>query len=91
MLKCLVNPRCFGWDEVVKEGVKAWKGKKLHSNVCELALGATVYNIWKHPNNIKFCTRVNSERKRDVLVILDVIPMSLLCPSKTDVAFKITI
>ncbi len=45
MLKCFVNPICFGWDEVVKEGVKAWKGKKLHSIVCKLALGATIIII----------------------------------------------
>jgi hypothetical protein len=59
MLKCFVNPICFGWDEVVK----AWKGKKIHSIVCKLALCATVYNIWKHHNNIKFCNRVNSEEQ----------------------------
>jgi hypothetical protein len=26
MLKCLVNPICFGWNEIVKEEMKAWKG-----------------------------------------------------------------
>jgi hypothetical protein len=60
MLKCFVRPICFGWDEVVK-GVKACKDKKLHHIVCKLALGATVYNIWKFHYNIKFCNRVKFE------------------------------
>jgi hypothetical protein len=61
MVRCFISSICFDWDEVGREGVKAWKGKKLHNIACKLALGATVYNIWKHQNNIKFCNWVNSE------------------------------
>ena len=59
MHKCSVSPLCFDWDAVVCE--KAWKGKKLASIVCKSALGATVYNIWKHRNNVMFGNRLNSE------------------------------
>ena len=38
--------------------LKDWKGKILSSLVCKLALGATVYNIWKHRNNVKFGNRL---------------------------------
>jgi hypothetical protein len=31
MLKCLVIPMRFGWDEIVKDGENNWKGKKLQS------------------------------------------------------------
>lgn len=48
-----------GYGEVVREGVKAWKGRKLQGIVCRLALGATVYNIWMHRNS----NRVNSEEQ----------------------------
>lgn len=60
MHKCSVSPLCFDWDAVVCEDLKDWKGKKLASIVCKLALGATVYNIWKHRNNVMFGNRFNS-------------------------------
>jgi hypothetical protein len=45
MLKCLVIPIRFGWDEIVRDGEKNWKGKKLKSILCKLVFGAAVYNI----------------------------------------------
>jgi len=60
MLKCLVIPIRLGWDEIVKDGEKNWKGKGLK---CKLAFGATVYNIWKHQNSLKFCNNVKSEEE----------------------------
>jgi hypothetical protein len=57
MLKCLVSPIWLDWDhEVVSEGMEGEKFAKL-------AFGATVYHIWKLPNNIKFCSRVNLKSK----------------------------
>jgi hypothetical protein len=63
MLKSLVGPIWLDWDEVMREGMKAWKGKNLQCTTCKLALGATVYHIWKHQNSIKFCNRVNFEEQ----------------------------
>ena len=39
MLKSLVSPIWLDWDEVVREGMKAWNWKKLQSIVHKLALG----------------------------------------------------
>lgn len=63
MHKCSLSPFYPVWDEVVREGLKTWKGKGLYSIVCKLALGATVYSIWKHRNNVKFGNRLNSEEQ----------------------------
>lgn len=54
---------CTGWDEVVRVRLKDWKGKILSSLVCKLALVATVYNIWKHRNNVKFGNRLYTEEQ----------------------------
>jgi hypothetical protein len=61
MKKCTFKFLFSGWDEVVREGLKAWKGKSLFSIVCKLAWGATVYSIWKHRNIGKFGNRMSSE------------------------------
>jgi hypothetical protein len=46
----------------VREGLKVWKGKSLNGVVCKLAWGATVYNIWRHRNSVKFGNRLSTEQ-----------------------------
>jgi hypothetical protein len=63
MLKFLVIPIRYAWDEIMNDDEKNWKGKKLKSILCKLAFGAIVYNIWKHQNSLKFCNNVKSEEQ----------------------------
>jgi hypothetical protein len=51
-------PTC--WEDVI-EGVQHWRKKILKAYVCRLALGSTVYHMWKNRNEIKYDTHPSSE------------------------------
>jgi hypothetical protein len=46
------NPQ-ISWDEVVVFGAQELKECGLKTSLCQLSLGAVVYNLWKHHNDIK--------------------------------------
>lgn len=73
MEKCSLCSCYTGWDEVVRIGVKDWKGKSLCIVICKLTLGATVYHIWKHRNNVKFGNCLYTEEQILKKICWDVI------------------
>ncbi|GLT52885.1 hypothetical protein SLA2020_261960 [Shorea laevis] len=52
-------PTC--WEDVIEEGMQHWRKKILKAYVCRLALGSTVYHIWKNRNELKHGTHPLSE------------------------------
>lgn len=45
MKKCSLSSIPIGWDEVLRKGMRDWRGKSLKAVICKLALDSSVYNI----------------------------------------------
>ena len=48
MYRCNIDNPPIVWDDVVRLGVVVWCKKSLLANICSLAMGAIVYNLWKN-------------------------------------------
>jgi hypothetical protein len=52
MASCLVFNLVEGWKEVAQWCVVALKGDSLKTRLCKLSIGAAVYHLWKHRNDL---------------------------------------
>jgi hypothetical protein len=52
MASCLVFNLVEGWEEVAQWCVVALKGDSLKTRLCKLSIGAAVYHLWKHRNDL---------------------------------------
>jgi hypothetical protein len=49
------------WEEVVNWGIAKPQGESFQTAACKLVLGAAVYHIWKHMNDIRHTNNMNSD------------------------------
>jgi len=42
---------------------REWKNKSLKANICRLVLSATVYNIWRNRNELKYGNHPKTEEQ----------------------------
>jgi hypothetical protein len=63
MKMCNVLNPFIDWQNVLEEGSRKWKSKKMMSVICRLVLSSTVYNIWRAINEIKHHGRPKTEEQ----------------------------
>lgn len=63
MKKCQIDGPPTAREDILKRGIKEWKGRKMKAVLCKLWWGATVYHLWRHKNDLKFGNRNKTEEK----------------------------
>jgi len=54
MAKCNVHNHPSDWDSLVPYAIKEWNNKLLKAIMCRLVLCATVYNLCRNRNELKY-------------------------------------
>jgi hypothetical protein len=53
MQLCNVTNPLLDWQQMMDEGCRQWKTKKMWGILCRVVLSSTVYNLWRARNEIK--------------------------------------
>jgi hypothetical protein len=70
--KCDVdNPKVI-WEVVVEWESAELRGKSLLVILCKLALGAVVYHIWKHRNDVRHGNVLKSEEQILKIIVWEI-------------------
>jgi hypothetical protein len=65
MADCLVYDPPVNWDSVGSWCATHLKGKSLHATIFRLCFGATIYQLWRHRNDL---LHGNSPRSEEALI-----------------------
>jgi len=65
MAECLIFDPPVDWEDIGSWSEVHLKGKSLHDTICRLCLGATIYHLWRHRNDL---LHGNTPRSEELLV-----------------------
>jgi hypothetical protein len=57
----LISDPVLNWDDILLWGEFDLKGHSLKASLCKLSLGAVVYNVGRHRNDIKHSNPIKTE------------------------------
>jgi hypothetical protein len=63
MNRCNVLNSPTVWEELVELEKRGKKNKSLKANICRLVLNATMYNIWRNLNELKYGNHPKTEEQ----------------------------
>jgi hypothetical protein len=52
MAESLIFDPLVDWEDIGSWSEVHLKGKSLHDTICRLCLGATIYHLWRHRNDL---------------------------------------
>lgn len=65
MAECLIFDPYVDWEAIGNWSEVHLKGRSLRATICRLCFGATIYNLWRHRNDL---LHGNTPRSEELLV-----------------------